>query len=262
MASRRHNRFTFRMDDTLNNASNEDVSRFVSSSQEDDTESEDRNDDANTRNNTRDQSNMSRVTWNGHMVTSMGKSTRLGSSLHGTNMSTMMTNTQYRTVVGIEITNWTRYHLTSPEVNIRSGYISVPPVSVQPGHKESMIAHKHAYTMTGSSGVVSWLIRNKERRVVIVWRSPFLASNTMAVCLTTVGKDNHDSSWFNIITQMKTDANLKYKCFTYDNVIKEIMIEDDGFQICGSMGTSHKPEVKITVRPTNRLDLSIADGIQ
>ncbi|CAG2215772.1 unnamed protein product [Mytilus edulis] len=213
------------------------------------------------RNNTRNQSNWSRVTWNGHMVTSMGESTRLGSSLHGTNLSTMMSNKLYRTVVGIEITNWTRYHLSSPEVNIYSGYISMPPVSVQPGHKECMIAHKHGYTMTGSSGIVSWLIRNKEKRVVVVWGSPFIASNTMAVGLTTAGKDNHESSWFNTITQGKSDANLRYEPFTYDNAIKEIIIEDEDFQICGSMGTSHKPEVKITVRPTKMVDLSI-DGLQ
>lgn len=260
--ARLHRRFNNMEDDYQNNDSNDGVYRDDYSSQEDDTESEDKNDDANSRNNIRNQSSRSRVTWNGHMITSMGNSTRLGSSLHGTNLSLMMTYKQYRTVVGIEITNWTKYHLTSPELNIYSGYVSMPPVSVRPGHKEGMIAHKHGYTMTGSSGIVSWLIRNKEKRVVIVWRSPFLASNTMAVCLTTVGKDTHDSSWFNIITQRKPDANLKYESFTYDNVIKEIMIEDGDFQICGSMGTSHKPEVKITVRPTNMLDLSVAAGIQ
>lgn len=115
--------------------------------------------------------------------------------------------------------------------------------------------------MTGSSGIVSWLIEKREKRVVIVWGSPFIASNTMAVGLTTAGKDNHESSWFNTITQGKSDANLRYEPFTYDNAIKEIIIEDKDFQICGSMGTSHKPEVKITVRPTKRMDLSI-DGLQ
>ncbi|XP_071126466.1 tereporin-Ca1-like isoform X1 [Mytilus edulis] len=257
--SRRHRRFAKAEDDSQNNDSNDDVS--VHSSQEDDTESNGRNIDANIRNYTRNQSTSSRVTWNGHMLTSMGDSTRLGSSLQGTNLSTMMTNKHYRTVVGIEIANWTKYHLTSPEVNIYSGYISMPPVSVRPGQKEGMIAHKHGYTMTGSSGIVSWLIEKREKRVVIVWGSPFIASNTMAVGLTTAGKDNHESSWFNTITQGKSDANLRYEPFTYDNAIKEIIIEDKDFQICGSMGTSHKPEVKITVRPTKRMDLSI-DGLQ
>ncbi|XP_063414984.1 tereporin-Ca1-like [Mytilus trossulus] len=252
--SRRHNRFSNAADDSQNNDSNDGVSEDV-------TESEVRNDDANTRNTTRNQSSGSRVTWNGHMLTSMGASTRLGSSVQGTNLSTMMTNKHYRTVVGIEISNWTKYHLTSPEVYIYSGYISAPPVSVQPGQKEVMIAHKHGYTMTGSSGIVSWLIKDREKRVVIVWGSPFIASNTMAVGLTTVGNDNHDNTWFNTITQRKSDTNLVYKYFTYNNSIKEILVEDDDFQICGLMGTSHKPEVKITVRPTNKLDLSTV-GLQ
>ncbi|CAC5420805.1 unnamed protein product [Mytilus coruscus] len=196
---RRHGRFRFIKDDFQNNDSNDDVYRVVSSSQDDDTESEDRNDDASTSN-----------------VSMPPVSVRPGQKEGMVNILVSITGSQN---VKQEIESMYSIYL-----DIYSGYVSMPPVSVRPGQKEGMIAHKHGYTMTGSSGIVSWLIRNKERRVVIVWRSPFLATNTMAVCLTTVGKANYDSSWFSIIIQRKIDANLKYKCFTYDNVIREIMI--------------------------------------
>ncbi|CAC5408985.1 unnamed protein product [Mytilus coruscus] len=214
-------------------------------------------DETNMGNSSNEHTSKGRVTWNSHKMKSMRDSTRLGSSLHGTNLSTLMTNTNYGIVVGIEITNWTKYHLTEPKTKTYSGYISTPAVSVRPGHKEAMIVHKHGYTMTGSSGIVSWLIENKKRRIAIVWKSPYFRSNSVGICVTTVGNETQDDSWFNVISNKQQDEKLKYKFSTFSDTSDEIMIEDNDFQLFGSMGTSSKPEVKITLRPTMTHDLSI-----
>lgn len=110
--------------------------------------------------------------------------------------------------------------------------------------------------MTGSSGIVSWLIQSKERRIAIVLKSPFFSSNKMGICLTTVGNDTYNDSWFDIVSNKQPDEKLKYKFSTYSDTSSEMMIEDDDFQISGSMGTSSKPKVKITLRPTMTFDLS------
>lgn len=96
-----------------------------------------------TGNNSTEQKNKDRVTWNSHMMKSMSSSTRFGQSLHGTNLSTLMTNKRYGIVVGIEITNWTKYHLTEPKTKTYSGYISTPAVSIGPGHKDAMVNIYH-----------------------------------------------------------------------------------------------------------------------
>ncbi|XP_052076300.1 tereporin-Ca1-like isoform X3 [Mytilus californianus] len=236
MATNRHNRFNNRNSIEENESSD--------------------SDETNMGNNSNEHTSKGRVTWNSHKMKSMRDSTRLGGSLHGTSLSTLMAYTHYSIVVGIEITNWTKYRLTKPKSKTYSGYISTPAVSVRPGHKEAMIMHKHGYTTTGSSGIVSWLIQHKERRITIVWNSPYFSSNSMGICLTTVGNDTHNDSWFNIISKKQQDEKLKYEFSTFSDTSSEMMIEDDDFQIFGSMGTSSKPEVKITLRPTMTHDLS------
>lgn len=111
--------------------------------------------------------------------------------------------------------------------------------------------------MTGSSGIVSWLIESKGRRIAIVWKSPYFRSNSVGICVTTVGYETHANSWFNIISNKKQDETLKYQFSTFSDTSDEIMIEDNDFQLFGSMGTSSKPEVKITLRPIRTQDLSI-----
>lgn len=104
--------------------------------------------------------------------------------------------------------------------------------------------------MTGSSGIVSWLIRNTEKRLVIVWTAPFFTSNTLGIGLTTAGNDDHNDEWFDTISEKKVSSNvLTYKSLSYGDKIGEIIIEDDEFKLFGSMGTSNKPEVRITLCP-------------
>ncbi|XP_052076295.1 tereporin-Ca1-like isoform X2 [Mytilus californianus] len=235
------------------------LNRFINQNGTEDSKSSD-SDETNMGNNSNENKSTGRVTWNSQMMKSMRDSTRLGPSLHGTNLSTMMTNIYYNIVVGIEITNWTRYHLSTRAMMTYSrGYMSTPAVSVRPGHQEALIIHEYGYrtcnTMTGSSGIVSWLIQNKERCLVIFWKVPYFSSNSMGICLKTVGSETDNDCWFSIIRNEQKDEKLKYKFSTFDDTSNEMMIEDDDFQIFGSIETSSKPEVKITLRPTMTQDL-------
>nr|UYP38779.1 mytiporin 13 [Mytilus galloprovincialis] len=214
--------------------------------------------ETNTGRNANDHKSKSRVDWNTHMMKSMSASTRFGQSLHGTNLSSLMTNKSYGIVVGIQITNWTKYHLTEPKTKTYSGYISTPAVSVGPSNVEAMVIHKKGYTPTGTSGIVSWLIENKQRRIAIVWNSPYFRSNSVGICISTFGNVIQEDSWYNVISNKQQDEKLKYKFVTFSNSSEEIMVEDADFELVGSMGTSSKPEVKITLRPKMTHDLSIS----
>lgn len=102
--------------------------------------------------------------------------------------------------------------------------------------------------MTGSSGIVSWLIQNNEKRLVVVWRSPYFSNNGVGIGLTTVGSDTHDDSWFKIMrNNQQRQTQLKYKFSTFGDSSEEMIIEDDDLKVICSIGTSSKPEIKITL---------------
>lgn len=91
-----------------------------------------------------------------------------------------------------------------------------------------------------------------------MWKSPYFGSNSVGLCITTVGNETHDNSWFNVISNKQQDEKLKYQFSTFSDTSDEIMIEDNDFQLVGSMGTSSKPEVNITLRAKMTHDLSIS----
>ncbi|CAG2215768.1 unnamed protein product [Mytilus edulis] len=64
------------------------------------------------------------------------------------------------------------------------------------------------------------------------------------------GHDTHKDEWFSSIRNKRHSTDLKYRFSAFGEKSDEIMIEDEGFQIYGSMGSSSKPEVKITLRST------------
>ncbi|XP_076071816.1 conoporin-Cn1-like [Mytilus galloprovincialis] len=182
---------------------------------------------------------------NGNNSTKQG--TQFGRSLQGTNLSKLMMNHRSSTVVGIQVINLTKFHLIQPNMITISGYVSTPAVSISPGHTEAMIAHrKYEASFVGSSGMVSWLIQDTDRRLVIVWKSPLFLSNTLGIGLTNVGYTTQRYYWNEDIRKNKENKELISKYMSFGKMSEEIMIENDCFKVCGSMGSSSKPEVKVT----------------
>lgn len=202
-----------------------------------------------------------RIDWNGldgRLVQSLRASTVLGSSIKGTNLSSIMSNVKYGIVCGIEVTNWTKFELTDPAFSAKSGFVSSPPVSIQPNTIEIVITHKHGYTMTGSGGIVSWLVKGKSRRIFVMWESPYFTSNSLAVGITKIGVQTHNEAWFNQIEKNPKSSHQEFN-FTharFKSTCSQTMVDDDEFEILGMMGSSGKPEVRITFRPKRMMDLS------
>ena len=68
----------------------------------------------------------------------MEESTIPGSSLAGTQLSTLM-NKSYNIVCGIVVQNWTNMELSLPQVTVNTGSLSKPPASVSPGQREAVV---------------------------------------------------------------------------------------------------------------------------
>jgi hypothetical protein len=121
------------------------------------------------------------------------------------------------------------------------------------------VGHKCGYTATGTSGTASWLINGSGRRLVVMWSAPFnfdFYSNRMAFGFTKKGCKIHDKNWFQTMYYNKNvgiksggTPRMNLKKMVCRNTCEEIIVEDDIFEMSGTMGTSHKPEIKIIVKP-------------
>ena len=194
-------------------------------------------------------------------ISAAGAAISAGTSLVGTTLNGLM-NDGYKVTCGIEIENWTRFPLTDAVVRVGAGAISVPPIAVLPGKKEAMVARKTSDTATGTYGTVSWLIEtNPRRRVVVMWSAPYdfnAHSNWMAVGLTSHNMTQHapGNQWFDQM-YFHDDSNvLRFERKEYWDNISPVNIMDDRFRAVGNMGSSHKAQVKVILRPLKEDDLA------
>jgi hypothetical protein len=92
-----------------------------------------------------------------------------------------------------------------------------------------------------------------------MWSAPFnfdFYSNRMAFGFTKKGCKIHDKNWFQTMYYNKNvgiksggTPRMNLKKMVCRNTCEEIIVEDDIFEMSGTMGTSHKPEIKIIVKP-------------
>jgi len=87
-----------------------------------------------------------------------------------------------------------------------------------------------------------------------MWSAPFnfdFYSNCMAFGLTKKGYKIHNRNWFQKMYNNNKlgTATMNFKRMECRNTCEEIIVEDDIFEISGTMGTSHQPEIKIIVKP-------------
>ena len=187
-----------------------------------------------------------------------------GTSVAGTTMSALMAD-GYAVTCGIEIENWTKYVFGIPIAHVKGGTLSSPPVPILPAKKEVMISHKASGTATGVYGTASWLIEStvasQQRRLVVMWSAPYdfnLHSNTLAVGITTPGQTTHPvgPTWFDKMYYDEKVDVLPYLKKEFLRDFSPIMFEDDEYQVVATMGSSHKAQVKIYVRPKKFEDLA------
>ena len=92
-----------------------------------------------------------------------------------------------------------------------------------------------------------------------MWAAPFnfdLYSNYVALGLTVAGCRIHDIKWFqtmyydkNVDINLGDTPRIKFRRSQCRYTSEEIIVEDDMFEMSGTMGTSHKPEIRIIVKP-------------
>ena len=158
---------------------------------------------------------------------------------------------EYSVVCGIEIENYTKWPFTSPMSSMEYGYFKKPPVEVMPGMKECWVCHKNAGTASGIFGTASWLINNYER-LVVMYCCPYnfdFSVNYLAVGFT----NNHNKSLTN---DMYYNKETFFKRGEYYYTANPVTYRGKKLTVRGTLGTSHKPEGKISVFPNSYDDLS------
>ncbi|CAG2225366.1 secY [Mytilus edulis] len=117
----------------------------------------------------------------------------------------------YIRVCTIYIQNWTTMELSKPNATLNTGCLASPPQNVGTKMKEVMVGHKVGFSLRGTSGIVSWLVCNLERRVIVMWNVPFFSSpNNLAVGITRRGVKNHTKDWYESISRNDTTNDLCY----------------------------------------------------
>ena len=102
----------------------------------------------------------------------------------------------------------------------------------------------------GTSGLISWLLSELGRRVVVMWNVPFFQSaSVLAVGIITQDSTIHNRRWYTEIEKSSYSTDLNFIRGIYYDTCNEVMITDGRIQVLGTMGTGRTPEVKITVRP-------------
>lgn len=90
-----------------------------------------------------------------------------------------------------------------------------------------------------------------------MWSAPFnfnFYSNWMGLGITK--EDVHNKSWFKNMYNKEMIPELKiYKIGEYYYGSKEIIVEDEDFELRGTMGTSHHPTIKLYLKPKNKSNM-------
>jgi len=109
-----------------------------------------------------------------------------GATLAGTTAQQITNGLSYSVGGTIEIVNLSKYRLSYGEIWTDYGTNKNIVQTVRPGYKEAWTVHKSSWGFAGSSGIISYKIKNGARsaRFYIVWQAPYdlnLQSNFLAL---------------------------------------------------------------------------------
>lgn len=155
-------------------------------------------------------------------------------------------------MIDLEVDNFGRWPLSSPVNYLNYGKVSYPPSAVLPGQRETMIMHKTGWSTSGCYGTVSWELQTG-KRAIVMWSAPLnfaFHSNILAVGIFDGGSHTKDTA---DLMYYKSGTFARSK---YSSVVNAIEYCDNDFCIQGTMGTSHKPKVKISIYPKDTANLA------
>jgi hypothetical protein len=113
---------------------------------------------------------------------------------------------------------------------------------------------KTYYSVWGTSGTVSWKIKN--RRIVVLWDMPYtfkLGRNQLFLKITNEGVLDHTDLWYDSI-RLGGDINTptqQNSSGTFDARIKDVETNCDSFRVLARMGSAHKSVITVNVQRGN-----------
>jgi len=173
-----------------------------------------------------------------------------GASILGIGIKRLM-STGYSVAVAGSIENYSKVAMIFEECEVKNGKMNKPMVTVHPGEKEGFASHKSSWSFHGSWVYCTY--RVSDRRVHIMYDAPYTfhysCYNTLALAITMPHVTLSASDMFE-----KRYSFMAKRQYYYS--IAPTKICDDTFCITGTMGYSHKPEIKIKLYPRHFYHLS------
>jgi len=154
----------------------------------------------------------------------------------------------------LELNNYSNSQLIPYQNKIHTGQTPNPPEFVNPGEKQSMGGHKTSNAATGCIGTAAWTISGTMKMLVIMYSVPYshdYYANWLGVTVT----DKEDTSDYYNKMYYNSQTFFKRKEFYYDTD-PVTYTGDNEFAISGTMGTTHKPTIKVHLVPKNKKNLA------
>ena len=123
---------------------------------------------------------------------------------------------------------------------------------------EAMAGHKVSDTATGCVGTVSWKLGDWDKMLVVMYSVPYshdFHSNWLAVGIFNI----EDTTDYYEMMYYKTENGFRRKKF-YRNGDPVEYTGDEQFSVQGTMGSQHKPEIRISLAPKSTSNM--ASGIK
>jgi len=194
---------------------------------------------------------------------------------HGQSISTNSKHHEYGRNFEMRVRN----HLSLPMENARYatwwGYVSTPPSTIKPCGNSFLAGHKAWGTATGTSGIVSWKIKEKDLTIILLWSVPYDYSlcNSLGLAIYK-GLNSSEPSYenrkeyFNDIyhyhesfpsTAVDEDKTINtiYNC----NHASEFCTRNAGVSVCGIMSLSSDAKFDVLVSEIDN-PLSCAESKQ
>ena len=145
----------------------------------------------------------------------------------------------------IEVENQSGVHLTHEYSFLTKGHIGSSPPDILPGKTEAFYAHGDSDSNQGSCGISSWIIddnKDTPKRFVVMWSAPFSFNFYSNWLGTGIKESAVNESTFG---KMYYNPETWFHRREYYKSCDELLYEDQGFKVRGSMGTNHTPVIKL-----------------
>ena len=155
-----------------------------------------------------------------------------------------------RVVCGVRVRNETNFKLQAPRYFIRWGILGCPPIEIEAGAQATMVGHHTLNFATGTTGVVTWDIRDQDLTLVVMWSAPFnfdFYSNCFAIGLKRTFSDVNESLYHELYGTQRTWF-VRKEMYPPQFHLQPVSTRNGNFCVTGIMGTGHRCylDIKLT----------------